>query len=129
VGGLNELLGLVIDDASPQRVRAHLIVSDIHLQPMGLVHGGVYAAIAESLASLGAFINAHQKDSDVGVVGLENHTTFLRAARVGTRVDAEAAPRHAGRRTQSWTVTMRDGEARELAMSTVRLIVVRENTV
>jgi 1,4-dihydroxy-2-naphthoyl-CoA hydrolase len=128
-GGLNELLGVVVDEAGPERVRAHLTIGSVHLQPMGLVHGGVYAALAESLASLGAFINAQNHDAAVSVVGLENHTTFLRAARLGTQVSAEATPRHAGRRTQSWTVSMRDGDGRELAMSTVRLIVVRENTV
>lgn len=120
---------MVFEEMTGDTVRAHLTVTGEHLQEMGLVHGGVYAALAESTASIGAFLNAQERDPDIAVVGLENHTTFLRAARVGAVITAEAVPRHPGRRSQSWTVTMHDGQGRELAMSTVRVIVVRKDTV
>jgi uncharacterized protein (TIGR00369 family) len=68
-------------------------------------------------------VNARTRDPAAGVVGLDNHTSFLRAARAGTEILAEALPRHAGRRTQSWDVTMRDPDGRELAVSRVRLLV------
>ena len=114
-----------IDEASASRVVARLTVDDRHLQPMGLVHGGVYASLSETVASIGASLDAMSREPDHAAVGLENHTTFLRAAGEGTELVATAIPRHAGRRTQSWTVTIVDAASgRELAMSTVRLMVV-----
>lgn len=122
--GLNGYIGLVIDEIGTDRVRGHLEVGPQHLQPFGLVHGGVYAVIGETLASVGASIAAHSRDPGHGCVGLENHTSFLRAAGSGTVIQAEAVSRHGGRRVQHWTVTMRDGAGRELALTTVRLLVV-----
>jgi 1,4-dihydroxy-2-naphthoyl-CoA hydrolase len=104
-------------------VVAHLTVDERHLQPYGIVHGGVYAAIGEAIASIGAAVNAISREPGMGVVGLDNHTSFLRAATAGTEIVAVALPRHAGRRTQSWEVVMRDGAGRDLAISLVRLLV------
>lgn len=97
---------------------------------MGLVHGGVYAALAESAASVGASLSARQHEPGVFCVGLENHTTFLRGSRLGAELELEARPLHAGRRTQAWAVVIRDrGRDREVARSTVRLMVVRPGEV
>jgi uncharacterized protein (TIGR00369 family) len=123
--GFIGLLGLQLDEVSAQRVTAHLEVGPQHLQPYGLVHGGVYAAIAETVASVGAMVAAASDGSGRGAVGLENHTSFLRTAGSGQRIDVEAVVRHAGRRVHQWAVTMRDGkDGRELASSTVRLLLV-----
>jgi uncharacterized protein (TIGR00369 family) len=128
--GLDALLGTQVEEMTPTRVVLRLTIDERHLQPLGLVHGGVFAAIAETAASTGAWLNARAKDPGLGVVGLENHTSFLRAGRVGAEVVAEATPRHAGRRTQSWGVTFRDAASgRELAVSTVRLLVIRPEEV
>jgi uncharacterized protein (TIGR00369 family) len=124
------LLGLVIDEIAPDRVTGHLRIEEHHLQGYGVVHGGVYAAVAETLASIGGAVSTMQRDPSLGVVGLENHTTFLRTARAGTEVVAEATPMHAGRRTQAWQVSMRDaGSGKELATSRVRLIVTAPDTI
>jgi len=128
--GFPELLGLQIDEMGPTRVVARLRVEPKHLQPYGIVHGGVWCSLAETIASLGAHINGMQHDPGNGAVGLENHTTFLRAAGLGTEVVAEATPLHAGRRTQAWQVSIREAESgRELATSRVRLMIVRPETV
>lgn len=113
----------MVDDITPTRVLAHLTVEAHHLQPFGIVHGGVYAAIAEAIASIGASVNASSRVPGSAVVGLDNHTTFIRATRLGTEIRAEALPRQAGRRTQSWDVSMCDPDGRELAVSRVRLLV------
>ena len=126
--GLNAALGVRIDEASPSRVVVRLVVDDRHLQPMGLVHGGVYASLAETAASIGASLDAMSRDPTRAAVGLENHTPFLRSARHGAELVATAVPRHAGRRTQSWTVTVVEADSdREIAMSTVRLMVVGQD--
>jgi uncharacterized protein (TIGR00369 family) len=123
--GFIGLLGLQFDEISATRVTAHLVIGEQHLQPYGLVHGGVYAAVAETLASIGAMVAAGSDGSGRGAVGLENHTSFLRTAGAGQRVDAEATVRHAGRRVHQWAVTVRDAQdGRELATSTVRLLLV-----
>ena len=127
--GLVDLLGFRIESVDARRVVARFVVDERHLQPYGLVHGGVYCAIAETIASFGAATAAHEREPGAGAVGLENHTTFLRAARAGTEVVAEAVALHGGRRTQSWSVTIRDGSGVELAVSNVRLLVVRPDTV
>ena len=124
--GLDRHLGLVIVEATHERVVATLTVDDRHIQPYGIVHGGVHAAIAETVASLGAALAARRVAPDALAVGLENHTTFLRAARTGAELRAEATPLHAGRTTQAWQVQIHDSRGgRLVARSTVRLLVVR----
>ena len=128
--GLDAVLGVQWEEMSPTRVRARLVIDERHLQPYGIVHGGVYAAVAESTASIGAALSAQRFDPASGAVGLENHTTFLRAVGAGTEVVIEATPLHAGRRTQAWQVSVREAvSGRELATSRVRLMVVRPDTI
>ncbi len=126
--GLDSVLGLEWLETTPTLVRARLVIDQRHLQPYGIVHGGVYCSIAESTASIGATVNAMQHDPENGAVGLENHTTFLRAVGAGAVIDVEAAPLHAGRRTQAWQVSMRDERGRDVAASRVRLMVLRPDS-
>lgn len=113
-------LGLVVTSATRDAVSATLTVGPHHRQPQGIVHGGVYASVIESLASVGAALDAmpHGKN----VVGLENHTTFIRATREGT-LRAEALPITRGRRTQVWDVTIRNEDDAVVATGRVRLLV------
>jgi 1,4-dihydroxy-2-naphthoyl-CoA hydrolase len=113
-------LGLVLDEATADRVTARLVVTPSHTQPYGVVHGGVYCSIVESLASVGAATWAMEKGL-VGVVGVHNATDFLRSTREGTLL-GEAVPVHRGRTQQLWEVVIRlDGSDRVLARGQVRL--------
>jgi len=124
-----ETIGLELGTITAERAMGRLVITDSHLQPYGVVHGGVYAAIGETLASIGAHHAVQQRDAGMAVVGLENHTSFLRTVRAGATVVAEGTPVHAGRRVQLWTVTMRDEQSgKDLARSTVRLLVVDPHT-
>ncbi len=89
------------------------------LQPMGIVHGGVYCSMVESLASVAAYtwIAANGGGS---VVGVNNNTDFLRAIR-GGMVYGTAIPIHRGRRQQLWQVTIVDADDRLVARGQVRL--------
>jgi len=127
--GLNAVLGVEWVEVTATRVVAHLTIDERHLQPYGIVHGGVYCAVAESAASLGAHLNGVQHDPENGAVGLENHTTFLRAVGAGSEITFEATPLHAGRRTQAWQVTIRDEKGRDVAASRVRLLILRPDSV
>jgi len=112
-------IGLVFTELTPDGARAQLEVQPKLLQPMGIVHGGVYCSIIESMASVAAYtwLTAHGRGS---VVGVNNNTDFLRAISHGT-VYGVAEPVHRGRRQQLWLVTISDADGRVVARGQVRL--------
>lgn len=112
-------LGLVITDVTPDGLRAHLDVKPKLLQPMGIVHGGVYCSMIESMASISAYVWLSANGGG-NVVGVNNNTDFLRAISEGT-VYGVSEPVHRGRRQQLWLVTIRDDKARLVARGQVRL--------
>ena len=115
--GFIKLVGLRIGEASGDRVVLTCPVTpDLH-QPFGLVHGGVYATLAETAASVGASLWFGDQGK---VVGVSNHTDFLRAVREG-ELRAEATPLSRGRTTQLWQVEIGDEQGRLVAHSKVRL--------
>jgi 1,4-dihydroxy-2-naphthoyl-CoA hydrolase len=112
--------GLEIVDASDELVRGRVRVLDELKQPTGVVHGGVYASIAEALASLGTNVGVNA-DGNVGL-GMSNHSSFLRPVSDGV-VRAEARRRHRGRTTWVWDVDLTDDEGRLCATSRVTIAV------
>lgn len=115
--GLDSALGLQVDEAGPDRVVMSCTIGPQHLQPYGIVHGGVYCSIVEGSASMGAAIWFGERGT---VVGVANHTNFLRAAREG-RLVATATPIHRGRSQQLWLVEINDAQQRSVARGEVRL--------
>jgi 1,4-dihydroxy-2-naphthoyl-CoA hydrolase len=116
--GLETTLGFTFDEVGPDRVVLSWTAADQHLQPYGIVHGGVHCAAVETSASVGAALWFAERGQ---VVGVSNHTNFLRAARAGDRLVATATPIHRGRTQQLWLVEIRDGEDRQVARGEVRL--------
>ena len=119
LGGHNRELGLRFVSVSDDHVAADIPITEQHHQPYGLVHGGVYAALVETLCSVGAALYAQQRGQSV--VGLENCTSFLRAAREGT-LHGRAVPLIRGRRSQVWETTITDDQGKLLATGKVRLL-------
>lgn len=117
-------LGIVVDSATRDAVKAHVVIDAHHRQPQGIVHGGVYATIVESMASVGAAIDAMSRGKNV--VGLENQTSFVRAVREGT-LYCRATPVTRGRRTQLWDVVIENEEHAVVATGRVRLLVLDPN--
>ena len=111
--GLAALIGLEILESSPEHVRARVEVSDSIRQPVGVVHGGVYAVIAETICSR-ATLHAVWDDGQVAM-GQANSATFLRPISEG-HVNAEARVRHRGRTTWIWDCELSDDEGRLCAM-------------
>jgi len=103
------LYGLEVLELSAELARAQVIVQEHHMQPMGLVHGGVFASIAESLASAATSV-AVISDGNTAQ-GLSNQTSFLRPIVKGT-IHAVARRRHKGRTTWVWEVEISDDEQR-----------------
>jgi uncharacterized protein (TIGR00369 family) len=118
---LLEALDMKIVEATSQRVVVEWTVSSKHPQPMGIVHGGVYCSAIETACSIGASISASERDSSMAAVGLENHTSFIRATRSGL-LRATALPITRGRTTQVWEADVRDEQDRILATGRVRLL-------
>ena len=112
-------MGLVVTVASADEVVAHFDVAPQHLQAYGIVHGGVHCGIIEAACSTGAAIAALQHNRTV--VGLENSTSFIHAARGGT-LKVTATPVTRGRRTQVWQGSVTDADGRVLATGRVRLL-------
>jgi 1,4-dihydroxy-2-naphthoyl-CoA hydrolase len=111
--GLGELIGLEYLDAGADEVRARIEVTDGVRQPFGLVHGGVYAAIAESICSAATWAAVH--GDGMVAMGQSNSATFLRPITEG-HVNAVARPRHRGRTTWVWDVEITDDAGRECAL-------------
>jgi 1,4-dihydroxy-2-naphthoyl-CoA hydrolase len=109
--GFTALIGLALAEVGPDRVTATLPITDSLLQPYGILHGGVLCSLVETLASVGA---AFWYGDRGHVVGVSNHTDFLRASRSGT-LDAVATPIHRGRSSQLWLVEVTDSESRLIA--------------
>lgn len=118
--GWSRAMGLRYLEASRDKLTAEMTIGPQHLQPYGLVHGGVYAGVVEALASVGAALDV--MPAGKAAVGLENHTTFLAACREGT-LRAAATPVTRGSRTQVWDVTITDAAGKPLATGRVRLLV------
>ena len=114
------LYGLELCEMSEDRVTARVAVSDTVLQPIGIVHGGVYASIAEGVCSIATSV-AVVGDSKLAI-GLSNHTTFLRPISEGT-IHAAATPLHRGRTTWLWDVRFADDGGRLCATAQVCIAV------
>ncbi|WP_026918002.1 PaaI family thioesterase [Gordonia shandongensis] len=118
--GLDALLGFTVDHADGEGVRGTLDIDSKHHQPFGIIHGGVYCAIAESAASISAYCWLQESGIDGAAVGANNSTDFLRSVSSGV-LAVSTTPIHRGRRQQLWQVDMRDESGALVAQSRVRL--------
>ncbi len=111
-------MGLRFGRATVDEVVAEIDIGPCHLQPYGIVHGGVHAGMLETVASVGGALYALQYSQSV--VGLENHTSFLKAVRQGT-LRATARPISRGRSTQVWDGVVTTSGGATAATGRVRL--------
>jgi uncharacterized protein (TIGR00369 family) len=123
MGGYNKAMGLTFVSASPDEFVAELEIGEHHLQPYGLVHGGVLAGMIESLCSTGAALNVFAEGKNT--VGLENSTSFLRAVRSG-KLRCTARPLVRGRRSHVWEAQVHDDDGRLVASGRVRMLVLEQ---
>lgn len=113
-----QVTGFTIDEVTPERVTGAVELGPQHHQPYGIVHGGVYAAVVETAASIGAAAAAERHG--LGVVGVHNSTHFMRAVSEG-HVDVVATPLQQGRTQQLWEVRITDDQGRLVSLGQVRL--------
>jgi 1,4-dihydroxy-2-naphthoyl-CoA hydrolase len=113
-------MGLEFPSYTKDEVVAEWTVGPTHHQPHGIVHGGVYCGAVETVCSIGAALSAAEHGQIV--VGVENHTSFIRAVRSG-RLRCVAKPLQKGRRAHLWEANVYDEQGRLVATGRVRLFV------
>lgn len=116
--GFLKLLGLRLVSATASEVVAELEISPAHHQPMGIVHGGVYCALVETVCSIGAHLAASSRGRTA--VGLDNQTSFLKATRRGV-LRATGKPLVVGSRTQLWQADICDDAGNLVATGRLRV--------
>jgi 1,4-dihydroxy-2-naphthoyl-CoA hydrolase len=118
--GFDGLYGLELLDLSDTEVHAQVTVREELKQGMGLVHGGVYAAMAEAMASVATVVAVHAQGEMA--MGLSNNTSFLRPVTEGV-VHAHATRVHRGRTTWVWDVRFSDDADRTCAVTRMTIAV------
>ncbi|MGH9420493.1 MAG: hotdog fold thioesterase [Thermoanaerobaculia bacterium] len=114
-------IGIELTVLTSEKVVATMPVDHRTQQPFGLLHGGASAALAETVASLGAFLNIDPEKQ--AAVGLELNANHLRAKKDGI-VTATATPIHRGRRTHVWEIRIEDESNRLVCVSRCTLAIV-----
>jgi len=114
------LYGMRRFEITDESARGEVVVRPALLQPWGLVHGGVYASMAESLASWATAL-AVAADGNIAM-GMSNNTSFLAPISAGT-IHAHATRRHRGRTTWVWDIDITDDGGRLCASSRVTIAV------
>ncbi|WP_286930623.1 MULTISPECIES: PaaI family thioesterase [Aeromicrobium] len=118
VPGLDGVLGVEHVELTPEKVVVRFTITDRHLQPFGIPHGGIYCAVHESTASMAGQIWLGTKGV---VVGTNNSTDFLRQARNGDTITVTATPIHRGRTQQLWHLDSVNQDGKLIAQGQVRL--------
>jgi 1,4-dihydroxy-2-naphthoyl-CoA hydrolase len=118
--GLNQTLEIELVEATRERVVMRMPVTLRHRQPWGFLHGGASLALAESAATVGAFLNC---PAGMGAFGQQITANHLRSLRQGV-LTATAAPLHVGRTSQVWQIKIRDEREKLICVSLCTLAVV-----
>ncbi|MEA2459977.1 MAG: 1,4-dihydroxy-2-naphthoyl-CoA hydrolase [Actinomycetota bacterium] len=117
---IHEVLDIRFIEATPDRVVLEMDVGPRVHQPFGILHGGASAVIAESAASVGAFMNC--KAGEETAVGTDLNISHLRAKSSGT-VTATATPIRKGRSMHVWGIDIVDERGQAVAVARCTLAI------
>ncbi|GAM14409.1 PaaI family thioesterase [Mesobacillus selenatarsenatis] len=115
-------LGIEITELQKGKVIATMPVDDRTRQPFGLLHGGASVALAETVASVGAF-ELVDKENEV-VVGLEINANHIRAKKAGL-VTAVGTVLHQGKTTMVWDIKITDEDEKLVCVSRCTIAVIK----
>ncbi|KQY55967.1 thioesterase [Aeromicrobium sp. Root495] len=118
VPGLDGVLGVEHVKVTADEVVVRFTITDQHLQPFGIPHGGIYCAVHESTASVAGQVWLGTKGV---VVGTNNSTDFIRQAKPGDTITVTATPIHRGRSQQLWHLDSVNQDDKLIAQGQVRL--------
>ncbi|MDQ3832109.1 MAG: hotdog fold thioesterase [Actinomycetota bacterium] len=118
--GLNKDLGIEHVGLDPDRVVMRMAIDTRHRQPLGYLHGGASVVLAESVATVGAWLNCPPGKV---AFGSEINASHLRPKRSGT-LTAIGTPIQVGSANQVWEVRIHDEDEKPVCVSRCRLAVV-----
>lgn len=121
----NAGLELITVEPAESRLVAYFTVDDNNVQPHGILHGGVSAMVAETMASIGA--NLCLEAPEVAV-GQTLHACHLKSAPKGQRLRAVSSPVHVGRRSQVWTTDIENSQGQLICRVSLTLAVIQART-
>jgi uncharacterized protein (TIGR00369 family) len=120
---LIETLGIEITHLSQEKIMATMPVDERTRQPFGLLHGGASVALAETVASIGAY-ECLDKETEI-CVGLEINANHIRAKREGL-VTAIAIPVHKGKTTMIWEINITDEDEQLICISRCTMAILKK---
>jgi len=112
-GTLMEHLQIEYFKDSNNNLVAKMPVTEKHMQPMGILHGGASLALAESLGSAWSYLKVEV--GKYNVVGHNIQATHLRPAKNGI-LTATCNPIHMGRRTHVLDITIKDDHDKTISV-------------
>ena len=115
-----EHVGIEIVEAEADRVVGRIVIGPQHSNGRDRVHGGAIMSLADTLGAIGTVLNL---PAGAATTTIESKTNFLAAGR-GPHLVGEATPLHIGRNTMVWQTTIRDGDARRIAVVTQTQLVI-----
>jgi uncharacterized protein (TIGR00369 family) len=115
------LMGLRIEEVTPKKVVASLLVRPDLCTTGNVCHGGAVMAFADTVGAVGTVANL---PAGARTTTIESKTNFMGAAPVNTRIVAESVPLHRGRGTQVWQTTIRQEGGRLVAVVTQTQMVI-----
>jgi len=119
---MGDALGIEFLSFKKDEIKASMPVNENTVQPFGILHGGASVALAETLASIGAWIQAGESETAVGVEINANH---IRAISKGEKVIGTATPVKTGRKVHVWEVKIHTEAGKLVCVSRCTLMVVR----
>lgn len=120
---MSDYLQIEFTELGPDYIFARMPVNERTKQPLGIMHGGASVVLAESVGSSGA--NLCVDANEYYCVGLDINTNHIRAARTGF-VFACAKPLHLGRRTQVWSIEIKNEADQLVSISRLTMAVLRK---
>ena len=118
---MGDALDIQFTSFRKDEIKASMPVSEKTVQPFGMLHGGASVVLAETLASVGAWLNAPEGKTAVGVEINANH---LRSVSLGGSVSGTARPVQRGRQVEVWEVEIRNEQNKIVCVSRCTLMIV-----
>lgn len=119
---MGSALGIEFTSFTKDEIKAVMPVDERTVQPFGILHGGASVALAETVASIGAWLNL--EDDAQQAVGIEINANHLKSVKKGGRVHASATPVHRGNQIHIWEIKIEDDEGRLVCISRCTLAIV-----
>ncbi|MGX6970103.1 PaaI family thioesterase [Vagococcus bubulae] len=114
-------LDIKLEQTSKEKVVLTMMVDDKHLQPFGLMHGGINAVLIETATSIGA--NDSLDTTKQVAVGLDLQVNHLKSAVKGDSLTITATPNHIGKMTQVWQAVITNQTQQKISVGRCTLMV------